>query len=97
MEWNPFLNFTIKPITRDQILNAIKDFDCIDNYYQTDRIIIITVNSKDDNCDQVKSVINLLYNECVKDNGGVTGEHTDITEYIFQNFKVILIQVFLKD
>lgn len=94
MEWNQFLNSTIKTVTKDQILNAIKDFNCIDNYYQTDRIIIITVNSKNDNCEQVKSVINLLYNECVEDNGGITGENTDITEYIFQNFKVILILLF---
>lgn len=94
MEYNQFLKATTKPITKDKVLNAIKDLACVDTYYQTDRIIIVTITDKNMIQDEhAEFLLNYLSDECSVQKETISGYDSEITEYIFQNFKVILINV----
>ena len=94
MDYNQFLDVTSKPITKDKVLNAIKDLACTDIYYQTDRIIIVTIFYKNMIQEEhAELLLNYLSDECSEQKETISGYDTEITEYIFQNFKVILINV----
>lgn len=94
MEYNQFLNSTIKTITRDEVLKIITYLSCIDNYYQTDKIIIATmIRTTISQNEQAEFILNLLSNECSEEQEMVCGIETEITEYIFQNFKVVIINI----
>lgn len=94
MNYNQFLNATIKPITKDKVLNAIKNLACIDLCYETDRIIIVTITDKNMVQDEhAEFLLNYLSDECSEEKEIISGYDSEITEYIFQNFKVILINI----